>query len=53
MKFPKIGLGISQNKAGHIEPLNQYYYPLVETNLFKGGKEDAQNVPNQSYQRFE
>lgn len=25
----------------------------LETNLRKGGKEDAHYVPNQSYQRFE
>ena len=52
-EFPEISKGISLKKAGHIESPLHVVYPLVETNLFKGGKEDVHYVPNQSYQRFE
>ena len=53
IKIPEIGKGIPCKWKGHVETPTHQNYPLSKAQpIDKGGKEDAQHVRYQSYQRF-
>lgn len=61
MKLPQIGNKIPYNQKGNslkserdmLKQYNQSIILCLRTTKGKGGKEDANYVPNQLYQRFE
>ena len=51
-KSLKSARDFPQKRRDILYPLHNTDILCVESNLFKGGKEDVHYVPDQSYQRF-